>query len=113
MEVFMSEQSLSKQELWVHRINNYRASGLTAQVWCQQNSYSVSTLRYWISTLKKKYLREKDSEPMFAEVPIYTSGPLIGAAPVTIHMGTIRIEILDSCHPDLLSSLIEILANHA
>ncbi len=50
---------------------------------------------------------------MFAGLPIYTTAPLIGASPVTIHMGPIRIEIMDSCHPDILSSLIEILANHA
>ena len=50
----MSEQSLSKQELWRLRINEYRSSGLSAQEWCRQNSYTVSILRYWIYRLNKE-----------------------------------------------------------
>jgi hypothetical protein len=50
----MSDQTLSKQELWRLRINDYRSSGLTALEWSSQNSFSLSTLRYWITRLNKK-----------------------------------------------------------
>ena len=110
----MSDQSLSKQELWTLRINDYRSSGLTALEWCSQNSFSLSTLRYWISRLNKKQPRhEENSKPVFAGLPVLTATSFLGVAPVTIHMGTIRIEVMDSCHPDLLSNLIGILTNHA
>ena len=110
----MSEKSLSKQELWKLRINDYRSSGLTALEWCSQNSLALSTLRYWIYRLNKKQNSyDEDSKSVFAELPVLTATSFLGSAPVTIHMGTIRIEIMDSCHPDLLSNLIGILTNHA
>lgn len=110
----MSDQTLSKQELWRLRINDYRSSGLTALEWSNQNSFSLSALRYWITRLNKKQpSHEGDSKPIFAEMPMLTATSFLGAAPITIYMGTVRIEIMDSCHPDLLSNLIGILSNHA
>lgn len=114
MEVYMSDQTLSKQELWRLRINDYRSSGLTALEWSSRNSFSISALRYWITRLNKKQpSQEGNSKPVFAELPILTATSFLGAAPITIHMGMIRIEITDSCHPDLLSNLIGILNNNA
>jgi hypothetical protein len=110
----MSDQSLTKEELWRLRINDYRSSGFTAKEWCSQNRFPVSTLRYWIYRLNKKQLRNgEDSKQVFAELPVLTAASFLGAAPVTIYMGAIRIEIMDSCHPDLLSNLIGILTNNA
>jgi len=114
MEVNMSNQSLSKAELWKLRINEYRSSGLTAKEWCSQNNISLSTLQYWVRSLNKTRLSKVDNPtPIFAELPVLTAASFLGTAPVTIHMGSIRIEITDSCHPDLLSNLFGILANHA
>lgn len=110
----MSDQSLSKEELWKLRINNYRSSGLTAREWCSQNKFPLSTLRYWVHRLNKTQPSNgDDSKPIFAGLPVLTATSFLGTAPVTIHMGTTRIEIMDSCHPDLLSNLIGILSNHA
>ena len=107
-------QTLSKQEIWRLRINDYRSSGLSALEWSSQNSFSLSALRYWITRLNKNQLsHEGDSKPIFAELPMRAAASFLGAPPVTIYMGTIRIEIMDSCHPDLLSNLIGILRNHA
>lgn len=65
----MSEQSLSKQELWKLRIREYRNSGLTAREWCSQNSFTVSTLRYWIYRLNKEQSsHSEDSKPVFCRI---------------------------------------------
>ena len=110
----MSDQSLSKEELWKLRIKDYRNSGLIAGEWCINNQFSLSQLRYWIHQMNKKQSRnEENSKPIFAELPVLASPSFLGSAPVTIYMGTIRIEIMDSCNFDLLSSLIGILSNHA
>ena len=110
----MSEQSLLKQESRRLRINEYYSSGLTAAEWTSQNSFSLSTLHYWIVRLNKNLSsHEKVSEPVFAALPALTATSLLETAPVTIHMGTIRIEIMDSCYADLLSNLIGILTNYA
>lgn len=114
MEVYMSNQSLSKEELWKLRIKDYRNSGLIAAEWCSRNQLSLTQLRYWIHQMNKKQSRnEGDSKPIFAELPALTSPSFLSAAPVTIHMGAIRIEIIDSCHPELLSNLIGVLKDHA
>jgi hypothetical protein len=107
----MTDQSLSKEELWRLRIKDYRNCRLTAAEWCRKNQFSVSALRYWMN--KKQSQNGEDSEPVFAELPVLTKTSFLGAAPVTICMGKVRIEIMDSCHPDLLSNLIGILSNHA
>lgn len=110
----MSDQSLSKEELWRLRINDYRSSGLAAREWCHQNQFSLSTLRYWIHRLNKKQpLGEEECKPVFAGLPVLATTSFLGSAPVTIYTGAIRIEIMDSCHPDLLSNLIGILSEHA
>lgn len=110
----MLEQSLSKEESWRLRINDYRSSGLTAKEWCSQNQFPLSTLHYWVSRLNKTQdCNEDDFKPIFAELPVLTAVSLLGVTPVTIHLGMIRIEIMDSCHPDMLSNLIGILKNHA
>lgn len=110
----MSEQSLTKEEFWRLRINDYRNCGLTAAEWCKQNQISLSTLRYWIHRLNKKQSGNlEEAKPVFAELPGLTTASFLGTAPVIIHMGTVHIEIMDSCHPDLLSNLIATLKYHA
>jgi hypothetical protein len=110
----MLEHSLSKEELWRLRINDYRSCGLTAAEWCSKNQFPVSTLRYWIHRLnKKQHSNVEDTRPVFAELPVLTATSFLGAAPVTVYMGKVRIEIMDSCHFDLLSNLIGILSHHA
>jgi hypothetical protein len=110
----MSDQTLSKKELWALRINDYRSSGFTAPEWCDQNNLSLSTFRYWIRKLgKKQNLAIDDLNPVFAKLPYPSSTPFFGSAPVTIHMGTIRIEIMETCHTELLSNLIGVLKSYA
>ena len=37
---------------WEQRVNEYKASGQTAQTWCQSNAVRPATLRYWIREFK-------------------------------------------------------------
>lgn len=110
----MHDQTLSKHELWELRINNYRKSGFTATEWCSQNNISLSSLHYWI---RKESLQKNPKEgvlnPVFVELPATSASAFFCNAPVTIHMGTIRIEIMETCHTDLLSNLIGVLKSYA
>lgn len=110
----MLEQSQSKEEIWRLRVNDYLNSGLTVRSWCSQNNFPVSTFRYWLQMFNKKQPDNAgDSNQVFAQLPVMPATSFLETAPITIYMGTIRIEITDSCHPDLLNNLIGILSNHA
>lgn len=70
----MSEQSLSKQELWLHRINDYRASGLTAQEWWGKTAiqclpFAIGYLRLKGSIFKKKFLSRCLQDFQFIQQP--------------------------------------------
>ena len=48
---------MSQAELYELRrsqINAFRESGLTADIWCQENHVKVSTLRYWLRRIRVK-----------------------------------------------------------
>ena len=107
---------LSKKEFWQSNIKEFQSSGLTAENWCLSHNLSVSTLRYWITKLKKESLSQKiDCTPTFAKVDIKELGALSLSSntPVTIRLGSLEISISDHCHPELLSNLIGILTTHA
>ena len=106
----MVDLSLSKEELWKSRISEYRASGQSARNWCNDNNISVSALKYWITKLNREsHSNDITPEPVFAEVAFSEER---SSAAVTIHLGTIRVEVNNNCSPTLLSSLINLLKSH-
>ena len=102
-----------KRELWQERICNYRNSGLNAQTWCQQNKLTISSLHYWINKLNKESL-ELDSCFEHEFVPITQVGvPMSLSAPIVIRYQNLSIEVFESCHPDTLRNVLEILNVYA
>jgi len=102
-----------KHDLWQERICNYRNSGLKAQTWCQQNKLTLSSLHYWINKLNKESL-ESASSFKHEFVPITQVGiSLRSSAPVVIRYQNLSIEVFESCHPDTLRNVLEILNVYA
>lgn len=50
----MSKNPSRKADLWAHRIENWKASGLSRKKWCEQNSLSPSSLQYWLARQSNK-----------------------------------------------------------
>jgi len=102
-----------KRELWQERICNYRSSGLNAQAWCQQNKLTLSSLHYWINKLNKESL-ESHSTIKHEFVPITQMGILMSpSAPIVIRYQNLSIEVPESCNPDTLRNVLEILNIYA
>ena len=102
-----------KRELWQERIGDYRNSGLNAQTWCQQNKLTLSSLHYWINKLNKESL-ESDSCINHEFVPITQVGiSMSPSAPIVIRYQNLSIEVFESCHPDTLRNVFEILNVYA
>lgn len=106
-----------KRELWQERICNYRSSGLNAQAWCQQNKFTLSSLHYWINKLNKESL-ESDSTIKHEFVPITQMGismspSMSPSAPIVIRYQNLSIEVSESCQPNTLRNVLEILNIYA
>lgn len=101
--------------MWAQRIQDYQLSGLTCKKWCEENQVSVSTLGYWIRKQKMENNTLVDESTIFAKLP---SGDEVlrnqtRPAPITMHLGCIRIEVVGGCPQELLSDLVGVLKNYA
>lgn len=108
----MNDRVLSKSELWKARVSDYNSSSLSIKEWCSANNCPVSTLHYWIAKFKRQDLKSSESA-VFAALPSEAIFSTASIAPVTMYVDSIRIEVANNCHPDLLASLVGILKNDA
>ena len=115
----MEETIHNKEQLWKSRLDACQKSGMSAKQWCAQNHIAYSTYFYWakksktISDLEKGNL---SGEMVFAQLPseqdILTKPQEI-SAPVSMFLGSIRIDVTSSCPQPLLQALIEVLKQYA
>ncbi|QTL99141.1 hypothetical protein GM661_14845 [Iocasia frigidifontis] len=43
----------NKREIWIERIQDYKASSLTAAKWCEENGLNINSLRYYIHKFER------------------------------------------------------------
>lgn len=112
-----------KVALWTERIQELRSSGLTVKEWCLEHNISCSTMGYWMRKLKEKE-SPKDDELIFAKLPSekeiskrkFPAKENNIAVPSSLQIfisETVRIDISDTCRPELLEYLLKVLTNHA
>ena len=103
----------NKEQLWQSRIEDCKSSSMSAKQWCQENDVAYSTYSYWAKKFKAETVSE---QPVFAQLP--SEQDIINAtqktqAPISMLLGTVRIEIASHCPQNLLQSLIEVLKHYA
>ena len=42
------------RKVWEERIERYSISGLTQELWCEQENVKVTALRYWLRKLREE-----------------------------------------------------------
>ena len=108
-----------KAKLWSDRIQQCQASGKTCKQWCAENGIPLSTMGYWTRRLAKEDpASEPEQDLVFARLPSEQEAArkLLSeeTAPVRIFISdSIRIEISDSCSPELMESILGFLQRHA
>ncbi len=108
-----------KKRLWQSRIEECQNSSMSAKQWCYEDQVAYSTYLYWVKKFRLEAVSEQKvllANPVFAQLPseqdiLNTSQKM--DAPVSMPLGTIRIEISSSCPQNLLQSLIEVLNHYA
>lgn len=113
-----NNNTISKSDLWLERIQAFQKSGLSRKDWCQQNEIPQSTLGYWIRKIRSEASESQDSpDPVFAMLPSEQDLPYNAGVenhPVTILLQeNIRIEVGADCPVRLLTTLLQVLKNHA
>ncbi len=109
----------NKRHLWQARIEECQNSPMSAKQWCQQNQVAYSTYLYWARKLRLTPELEQKAVPedtVFAQLPTereILKGLQGTKAPISMFLGTVRIEISSSCPQNLLQSFVEILNRYA
>ena len=106
-----------KTILWAGRIQELRSSGQSMKEWCIEHKIPYSTMGYWLRKLEAKK-QEEENEPVFAKLPsekeIIENNTAVKSSSFQIFISeNIRIEISDSCRPELLEILLKVLKNDA
>ncbi len=109
----------NKQHLWQSRIEECQNSPMSAKQWCQENQAACSTYLYWARKLRLTADPEQKAVPkdtVFAQLPTeqeILKGLQGTKAPISMFLGTVRIEISSGCPQNLLQSFVEILNRYA
>ena len=103
--------------LWSGRIQELRSSGQSMKEWCMEQKIPYSTMGYWLRKLEAQE-QEPENEPVFAKLPsekeIAGNNITAGSSPIQIFISeNIRIEIADSCCPELLQMVLKVLKTNA
>jgi len=105
-----------KAALWAERIRELRSSGQTIKEWCMEHKISYSTMGYWLRKFDVKE-QEPENEFIFAKLPSeweINENKMPAHSSIQIFIPeNIRIEISDSCRPELLETLLKVLKSNA
>lgn len=108
-------------EIWVSRINEYKASGERTPVWCELNQVKPKQLYYWMNRLKKANQQALlASRPQFiplcldepvAEVaqPPQPDHQVCEASPVLVRVGSATVEVGLGFDASVLAEVVKVL----
>lgn len=104
----MSSRELT--ELWISRVNDYRASGERVAQWCERHQVTEHQLYYWMRKLKDA----DGQKPASASGPKWVSLSLEAltseeTVPIRVLVGTIAVEVRTGFDPSVLTSVVRTL----
>lgn len=101
-----------RRVMWKQRVEEYRSSNLTADKWCEQQSVSISALRYWITRFNKEQPEIKDIQWVSVEEALSLRSQE-DTPDITIQIGNATIGIRNNFSDDTLFRVLKILNAYA
>ena len=102
-----------RNELWLERIRECRASGMTVINWCASNDINIKSYYYWLRKLKREAFEllpvKQDqvlpaiSETSFAEIPQHVRK---NSSVIRVSLNDIVIEIPDGADSATISDVL-------
>lgn len=117
--IFMNQREKEEQrQLWIARICELEESGLTQEEWCKNHNIPYSTLRYWLSKLKKE-AETGDQKTNWLKVDL-SAGNEIAAVhipetsknttgTINIRYGEFTVEFENGCDPHQVFEVLRML----
>lgn len=108
-------------EIWISRINEYKARSEPAPVWCERNQVTQGQLYYWMERLNKANQQALlASRPQFiplcldeaiaevAQLP-RPDHQLCEASPVLVRVGSATVEVGPGFDASVLAEVVKVL----
>lgn len=98
-------KSEENKEVWIRRVEEFKASNLSQGAWSRENGVNASNLRYWLKKLNDSNTSTKETPSIveFAAVSITEDNYL---SPIEIEVNNIKISITSNYDEILLLKLI-------
>ena len=107
-----------KIALWISRIQECRASGLTVDIWCKQNGVTPKSYYYWMRKIKREAFEALPDDmktrpavsscpgsPVFEEITsCHETG--VNSAAVSLHVGNAVLEIHNGADYQTIENLL-------
>ena len=87
-----------RKSLWATWGTQYRASGQSASMWCEENKISLCQLYFW--------LKKNGAQPVWITVEIQESS---GESSLYVRVGRAAIEVKAGFDPELLLKVVQTL----
>lgn len=97
-----------RQQIWMERIADYRASGLTMAAWCESRQQSFHKLKYWVKKLDPKKQLSSSTSSSWLPVSLEPTSHE-PASQILIRVGRACIEVQPGFDPKLLSQVVRTL----
>ncbi len=96
------------REIWIKRVEAFKASKLSQVAWSRENGINVSGLRYWLRKLNDSNLDTKESTSLveFASVSITEVNCL---SPIVIEINNVKVSLTNDYDEAFLLKLINTL----
>jgi transposase-like protein len=96
-------------ELWIARINDYRASGERVVTWCERHQVTARQLWYWMRKLRKAEQQTPSaSKPQWVSLCVDETAAG-GASPLLVKVGGATIELRPGFEPALFAAVVRTL----
>jgi hypothetical protein len=100
----------NKREIWIERIQDYKASSLTAAKWCEENGLSINSLRYYTHKFNKEKKEQESNQTKWATVtPAPKENTVNEAQTIKVTIGQAIIEIVPGFDSNTFETLVRIL----
>jgi hypothetical protein len=105
--------------LWINRIKECRASGLTVNRWCEQNNIGLKNYYYWMRKIKREAFDALPAErkeyatstadsavPVFTKIDLVADNRINSAAGVIIKLNGIEIVVQDGASETVIRNTL-------
>lgn len=99
----------NNKDIWINRIQDYKASGLTAAQWCEKYELSINSLRYYTHKINKEKKQEAKQTKWASVVPTPATITEEKIQPLKITIGHSSIEVAPGFDPTTFETVVRIL----